>query len=156
MCVPYDLNIKKYLRMKSIVPYLTFDGNCEEAFNFYKSIMGGEFKLLKHFSDSAVAKDNIDTLGDYGNKVMHITLESGDVRIMGGDKTSQWNPEQPEGGSVSISIRPSTREEAEKLFYGLSEGGEIIKPLKDVEWGEYFGILLDKYGISWIISYRPE
>ena len=135
--------------MANINPYLTFGGNCEEAFEFYRSVFGGEFPAVMRF------KDMMPEAGDDGNLIMHIALpiSEGNV-LMGSDTTEAMGGEHVVGTNVSIAIGTDNREESDKLFAGLSAGGKVTMPMNDAPWGDYFGMFTDKYGFNWMINCR--
>jgi PhnB protein len=140
--------------MTKLNPYLNFDGTCEEAFLFYQSVFGGEFMGgifrmgdapgMEHLSD----KDK--------NKVMHMALPVGTDLIMGSDILPDIGHILTVGNNNQISIFPDSREDAERLFNGLSAGGKIIVPLQDQFWGDYYGNLIDKFGVAWMINYSRQ
>ncbi len=131
--------------------YLTFDGNCEEAFNFYKSVLGGEFHMLQRFKDMPpeykVGKEDL-------NKLIHVTLPIGkDTFIMGSDTGEQFSRGFKQGNNFSISLVVDTREEADRIFNGLSKGGKVIMAMANTFWGAYFGQFADKFGVQWMVSF---
>lgn len=138
--------------MISINPYLNFAGNTEEAFNFYKKVFGGDFLGgVYRFKDTPEAEklNNTDK-----EKVMHIALSMGNGNmIMATDALESMGQKLTFGNNFYISIDAESKEEADKLFEGLSEGAVIEVPMKDEFWGAYFGMLTDKFGVQWMISY---
>ena len=135
--------------MKNINPYLLFAGNTEEAFNFYKSILGGEFRTIQRFKDTP---DGNKLSESEGNKIMHIALPIGKENIlMGTDDQSITS-----GTNFKLTLAPDSKEEADKVFGGLAEGGKVTLPMQDMFWGDYFGMLTDKFGIQWIINYSKQ
>lgn len=135
--------------MKNISPYLTFNGNCEEAFNFYKSVFGGDFLSIGRFSElpndfKVSEKDN--------NLIMHVTLPMGDSLLMGSDTSDSFSPPVKQGTNFSISITAESKPEADNLFKKLSQDGNVTMPMANTFWGSYFGMLTDQFGISWMIS----
>lgn len=138
--------------MKAVNPYLIFNGNCEEAFNFYKSVFGGEFQYLGRFSEMP-ASECKDLPKEALNKIMHVSLPIGkETLLMGSDVNP--NMEQVKfGQNISLSISTSSKEEAETVFNSLSKGGKVTMPLQDTFWGSYFGMLEDKYKFVWMIGY---
>ena len=136
--------------MKAVNPYLNFNGNTEEAFNFYKSVLGGEFTMLMRFKD--VPDQKIPE--DAKNQIMHVALPLGKNNIlMGTDAPEAMGFNLKVGNNVHISIHAESREEADKLFNGLSAGGNIQMPMADMFWGDYYGSFTDKFGVQWMISY---
>jgi len=140
--------------MASINPYLIFNGNCEEAFLFYKSVFGGEFPYIGKFSDMPPSDDPNcpPPSADEANRIMHVSLPIGNTVLMGSDSTSQ-SGDVSIGANVSISINTESRAEADKLFNGLSAGGNVIMPMQDTFWGAYFGMFVDKFSIHWMINF---
>ena len=139
--------------MATVNPYLIFNGNCEEAFLFYKSVFGGEFPYVGKFSD--MPKDeNTPTLSEAdANRVMHISLPIGkETILMGSDSNSQSGDVQF-GHNISISINAESTDEADKLFNGLSSGGNVSMPMTKTFWGAYFGMFTDKFGIDWMVNF---
>jgi PhnB protein len=140
--------------MPSINPYLNFAGNTEDAFNFYKSVFGGEFVMLQRFSDTPQGVPVPDGIRD---KIMHVSLPIGKNNIlMGTDACEEMGFNLKEGNNFYICLNPDSREEAEKLFKGLSEGGKVNMPLEDMFWGAYYGDLTDKFGIQWMVNYMKQ
>jgi PhnB protein len=138
--------------MKTTVnPYLTFNGNCEEAFNFYKSVFGGDFDYLGRFKDMP-SENPIPE--EQGEKIMHVTLKISDETVlMGSDTSPEFGQVSDFGNNISLSINASTEEDAERLFNNLSEGGRITMPLEKTFWGALFGMFTDKFGINWMVNY---
>lgn len=135
--------------MAKLNPYLNFDGTCEEAFRFYKVVFGGEF-----LGDVHKMKDipGMEIPEEAKNRIMHVALPVGNDLLMGSDVF----PGQPfvQGNNNYISLFPESREEADRLFGALSEGGEVEMPMADQFWGDYFGSLKDKFGVYWMINYN--
>jgi PhnB protein len=135
----------------SMNPYLNYNGNAEEAFNFYKKVFGTEFKMVQRFKDvpggdKVAAEDQ--------NKIMHISLPIGnDNYLMASDSLESMGQQLKEGNNFYISLEADSKEEAKKLFDGLSSGGKIEMPLEDAFWGAYFGVFKDQFGIQWMISH---
>jgi len=140
--------------MFKLNPYLNFDGCAEEAFNFYKSVFGGEFSSIQKYGDRPGIRD----LSDYDvNKIMHIALRIGEGNvIMGSDTLSFQKNILQTGNNFYICVQTTTKEETEELFNGLSRGGEIEMALQDTHWSGYFGMIKDKYGIQWMIGYHKS
>lgn len=137
--------------MPTLNPYLTFDGNCEEAFNFYKSVFGGEFPYLGRFKDMP-SKDPIPD--SEKEKIMHVSLPiSKECILMGSDSSAAFGKATVIGNNISLSVNAGSKAEADKLFNGLSGGGKITMPLNDTFWGAYFGMLTDKFGIHWMVNF---
>jgi len=132
--------------------YLNFNGNCEEAFTFYKSVFGGEFTHIGLFRDIPDSDEYKVPEGDKA-KVMHVSLPIGASVLMGSDNGEQHQSSFVEGNNFSVSINADSKEEADQLFSGLSAGGKITMPLADTFWGAYFGMFTDKFGINWMVNY---
>lgn len=141
--------------MTKLHPYLNFEGKAEQAFEFYKSVFGGEFRSLVRFKDFPM--EGITVAEDEGEKLMHISLPIGeDGLLMASDTMESMRQEVVQGNNYYISIDPSSKEEADKLFNGLSKGGEVEMPIADQAWGDYFGSFKDKFGIKWMVNYSQQ
>ena len=140
--------------MALINPYINFNGNAEEAFNFYKSVFGGEFAKVMCFKDLSDPGFPISSAEEH--KIMHIALPIGKNILMGNDIPEFMGQVNENENRSKIAISAETREEAEKLFNGLSEGGNVEMPMEDSPWGSYFGMFRDKYGIEWMIDFDPK
>jgi PhnB protein len=140
--------------MALINPHINFNGNAEEAFDFYKSVFGGEFAIVMRFKDMANAQN--PTTKNEANKIMHIALPIGKNILMGNDVPESMGTVNENENRSKISISAESREEADKLFSGLSLGGNIEVPISDSPWGSYFGMFRDKYGIEWMIDFDPK
>ncbi len=140
--------------MASVNVYLNFNGNCEEAFNFYKANFGGEFPYLGRFKD--MPQDGGKPLpAEMENQIMHVSLMiSKETCLMGSDVGGEWAPSFKQGNNFSISINAESKEEADRLFNGLSAGGTVTMPLANTFWGDYFGMFTDKFGINWMMSWN--
>jgi PhnB protein len=137
--------------MASVNPYLTFNGNCEEAFNFYKSVFGGEIPFMGRFKDMPSEHPIPES---EGNKIMHVALPIGQGTVlMGSDSSEAFGNATVIGNNFSISINAESEEEATKLFNGLSAGGKVTMPLNKTFWGAFFGMFTDKFGIQWMVNY---
>jgi PhnB protein len=137
--------------MVAINPYLNFPGNTEEAFNFYKSVFGGEFMALQRFKDTPEA-DKLPA-GDQ-EKIMHVALPIGRGNIlMATDALESMGQTLNMGNNFSLTINVDSKDEADNLFISLSAGGKVTMPLQDAFWGAYFGMLTDKFGIQWMVNY---
>ncbi len=134
--------------------YLNFAGNTEEAFNFYKSVFGGDFGSVVRFKDFPMEGVNIPE--EDQNKIMHIGLPiSEDSLLMGTDTLESLGQELVQGNNVYISAHPESKEEADRIFNALSEDGEVEMPIADQMWGDYYGSLKDKFGVLWMVNYSP-
>ena len=137
--------------MATLNPYLNFKGNTEEAFNFYKSVFGGEFITLQRFKDTPESGRVSENEKD---KIMHVSLEvSKGYILMGTDALESMGHKIHTGDNISLSLSAESEEEAIKIFNGLAEGGTIQMPLQKTFWGAFFGMLKDKFGIQWMVSY---
>ena len=137
--------------MAHVNPYLTFDRNCEEAFAHYKSVIGGEYTAMIRFKD--MPGPHTSASGD-NDLVMHVALPIGNTLLMGSDRGDSMGKGTP-GDNVSLAIGADSREHADKLYKGLSQGGKPEMPMGDAPWGDYFGMLVDQFGIQWMISFTP-
>jgi len=141
--------------MALINPHINFNGNAEEAFTFYKSVFGGEFAKIIRFKDLASA--GIPVAENEENKIMHIALPVGKSnRLMANDVPEAMGRTNENENRSKIFINTESKEEADKLFNGLSVGGQIEGPIGDSPWGSYFGCFRDKYGIEWIVEFDPN
>lgn len=138
--------------MAKINPYIHFNGNAEEAFTFYKSVFGGEFARIVRFKDFSNAEAPFAE--NEANKIMHIALPVGKSNLLMGSDTPSFMGKHNENETRSkISISAESKEEADRLFNGLSNGGDVEMPIGDSPWGSYFGMFRDKYGIEWMIEF---
>jgi PhnB protein len=128
-------------------------GNTEEAFNFYKSVFGGEFITFQRFSDVPNAADNLPE--NEKNKIMHIAYKINDtITLMATDLLESMQQELKSGNQISLSLNAESKEEADKIFNGLSvDAQEIEMPIQNTFWGAYFGIWTDKFGVKWMVNY---
>lgn len=140
--------------MAQINPYLTFGGNCEEAFNFYKSVFGGEFPYIGRFNEMPPMEGRPELSAEEGAKIMHVSLPiSKETILMGSDSSEAFGQTNVHGTNFSISINTDSEEEADKLFNGLSAGRKVTMPMEKTFWGAYFGMFTDKFGINWMVNY---
>lgn len=141
--------------MKAANPYINLKGNTEEAFNFYKSVFGGEFLGVVRFRDFP---DNSMGVGESDlDKIAHIALPLGPHNVlMGTDAIDSMPKEFVQGNAFSITLEPETAEEAEQLFNGLSAGGDVEMPLTKTEWAEKYGSFSDKFGVQWMVNYTGD
>lgn len=140
--------------MALINPYINFNGNAEEAFQFYKSVFGGEFATIMRFKDMPNA--GFEVSEKEANKFMHIALPIGQNVLMANDVPEFLGKVDENENRSKISISAESREEADKLFNGLSAGGTVEMPIGDSPWGTYFGMFRDKYGIEWMVDFDPK
>jgi PhnB protein len=138
--------------MKVINPYLNFNGNTEEAFNFYKAAFGGEFAMVMRYKDTEDGKHMGE---EEQSNIMHIALPVGSTMLMGTDIPKSME-QVTFGSNSSLCVSLESREEADRVFKALSEGGKVTMPMEDMFWGDYFGSFFDKYGVQWMISFNPE
>jgi PhnB protein len=139
--------------MAIINPHINFNGNAEEAFHFYRSVFGGEFAKIIRFKDLASAE--FPVAENEANKIMHIALPIGKSVLMANDVPEILGRTNENENRSKIVISAESKEEADKLFNGLSAGGQIEMPIADSPWGSYFGMFRDKYGIEWMVDYDP-
>ena len=138
--------------MAQVNAYMTFNGNCEDAFNFYKSVFGGEFKTISRFKDMP-PMEGMTLPESAGNKIMHVSLPvSKETVLMGSDANPAFG-DVPVGKNISMSVGADSKDEAGRIFQALADGGQITMPIADTFWNAYFGMLVDKYGIAWMINY---
>ncbi len=141
--------------MPIINPHVNFNGNAEEAFNFYKSVFGGEFSRVVRFGQMASADFVVDE--KEANKIMHIALPIGKTNeLMGNDIPSFMGTVNEQENRSKIVVAAQSKEEADQIYNGLSAGGAVEMPISDSPWGTYFGMFRDKYGIEWIIEFNPS
>ncbi len=140
--------------MALINPYINFNGNAEEAFNFYKSVFGGAFLRVMRYKDLSVP--GAPYAEKEADKIMHIALPIGKNILMGNDVPESMGRVNENENRSKISISAASREEADKLFNGLSAGGKVEFPIGDSPWGSYFGMFRDKYGIEWMVDFDPN
>ena len=139
--------------MTTVNPYITFNGNCEEAFTFYKLVFGGEFTFIGRYKDMPPMEGCDPVPTTEGEKIMHVSLPiSKETTLMGSDSSHAFGQAATIGNNIFISINTLSQEEADKLFVGLSEGGKITMPLNKTFWGAYFGMFVDKFGIQWMVN----
>jgi len=137
--------------MALINPHINFNGNAEEAFTFYKSVFGGEFTKVMRFKELSSPEFTVSE--SEANKIMHIALPIGVNVLMGNDIPEFMGKVSETENRSKISISAQSREEADKIFLGLSAGGTVEMPMSDSPWGSYFGMFRDKYGIEWMVDF---
>lgn len=130
--------------MIGVQPYLNFNGNCEEAINFYKNALDGEILFMQRYGESPMQGMSGD------QKVMHCTLKIGDSNIMASDNP-EGHPANP-GSNISLAIGLNDVERARTMFDNLSDGGNVTMPLDKTFWAEAFGMVTDKFGINWMVN----
>ncbi|HEX2028824.1 MAG TPA: VOC family protein [Nitriliruptorales bacterium] len=140
--------------MTRLHAYLNFAGNAEEAFSFYRSVFGGDFSSLVRFKD--LPMEGVDIPQEDADKIMHVSLPIGEENVlMASDALESLGQKLVQGNNVYISVHPTSKEEADRVFSGLSEGGEVEMPIDDQAWGDYFGSFRDKFGVMWMVNYSP-
>ena len=139
--------------MAIINPHINFNGNAEEAFHFYRSVFGGEFAKIMRFKD--LSSPEFPVTEKEANKIMHIALPIGKSVLMANDVPEMLGRTNENENRSKIVISAESKEEADRLFNGLSAGGQIEMPIADSPWGSYFGMFRDKYGIEWMVDYDP-
>lgn len=138
--------------MKAANPYLNFEGNTEQAFNFYRSVFGGEFLAVMRFrefgeNDMGVAEDELD-------KIAHIALPLGNGHVlMATDAVKSMSKPLKMGNNFYITVEPDTAEEADEVFGALSAGGQVEMPLQKTQWAEKYGSCVDRFGVQWMVNY---
>ena len=133
--------------------YLHFDNNCREAFEFYRSVFGGEFANISTFADGPA---DMPPLPEHErSRIMHVSLPIGSGVLMGSDSCSAFGPPPVTGNNFSISIDTESRQHTDRLFNLLSEGGNVAMSPQDMFWGSYFGMCTDKFGVNWMLSCEP-
>lgn len=133
--------------------YLNFDGKTEEAMRFYAEVLGGTLTEVHRFG-SMPSDGGFELSADQKNRVMHVGIELPDGQlIMASDTLEGMGPKRVEGTNFSISVHPSSRAEADRIFGALAKGGAVTMPLADQFWGDYFGSLVDRFGVNWMVNY---
>jgi PhnB protein len=141
--------------MRTINPWINFNGNAEEAFTFYKSVFGGEFTKIVRFKDISSAEFPVPE--KEAQKIMYIALPIGKHNVLKANDVPEFMGRVNEEENRSkISVSAESREEADKIFNGLSAGGNVEGPIGDSPWGSYAGMFRDKYGIEWIVEFDPQ
>jgi PhnB protein len=138
--------------------YLTFNGNCEAAFNFYKSVFGGDFPFMGRFKDMPSSEPGAKSISEEeGKRIMHVSLPiSKETMLMGSDTGGEWAADYKQGNNFAISITAQSKSEADSIFEALSKGGTVTMPLSNTFWGDYFGMLTDQFGINWMMSFKEN
>ena len=140
--------------MANINPHINFNGNAEEAFLFYKSVFGGEFRSIVRFKE--LSSPDFPVPEKEADKIMHIALPIGNSILMANDVPEIMGRTNENENRSKIVISAESKEEADKLFNGLSVGGQIEMPMDNSPWGSYFGMFRDKYGIEWMVEYEGK
>lgn len=145
--------------MAHIHPYLNFEGNCEEAFDFYKSVLGGQYPYVGRYKDmppgEGAEEAGKEMPAGMGEKIMHMSLVIGDGQtvLMGSDVMGPWAGSAVVGNNIQLSVNAESEDDAHRIFNGLSAGGKITMPLDKTFWGALFGMFTDKFGINWMVNY---
>ena len=142
--------------MIKLNPYLNFMGRTEEAFNFYKNVFDGEFIMLQKFKDVENLPEKEKMSETDLEKIMHVSLKIGNDVLMATDALESLGHTLIVGNNVSLSLTPDSKEEANRLFKALKVGGKVEMPMMDMFWGDYFGMVDDKFGIKWMINYSKN
>ena len=140
--------------MTTINPYINFNGNAEEAFNFYKSVFGGEFEMIIRFKD--LESPDFPVPENEANKIMRIALPIGGNTLIANDVPEVLGRVNENENRSKISVNADSREEADGIFNGLTVGGTIEMPMDESPWGTYFGMFRDTYGIEWTVEFDPS
>lgn len=142
--------------MGTINPYLTFSGNCEDAFNFYRSIFGGEFDTVSKFKDMP-PDPKYPVSDDMKDRIMHISLPiSKETILMGSDSSDSFGHATIMGNNITLSYNTRDVDDVKRVFEQLAEGGQIKMALDKTFWGAYFGMCTDKFGIHWMVNCELE
>lgn len=150
----YPFNKMKTMKI-AIQPYLTFDGTCEEAFNFYKSVFGNEFSCINRFGEMPLQEGQPPMPAEFANRILHVALPvHNDFMLFGSDSMDDGcdGGALVAGNNISLSLQIETKEEADKVFAALSKGGNVTMPMDVTFWNAYFGLFTDKFGINWMIN----
>jgi PhnB protein len=141
--------------MTTINTYLTFNGNCEEAFNFYKSVFGGEFSFFGRFGDMPPSEE-MPVPDNEKDLIMHVSLPISKETILMGSDATAFSGAVKFGNNFSISINPTSKAEADRFYSSLSQGGKVVMPMQNTFWGAYFGMFTDKFGINWMVNFELQ
>lgn len=139
--------------MISINPWINFNGNAEEAFNFYRSVFGGEFSKIVRLKD--LASPEFPVADSEANKILQIVLPIGQSFLIGNDVPAMLGPVNENENRSKIAVSTDSQEEADQIFNKLSVGGQVEMPLATSPWGSYFAMFRDKYGIEWTVEFAP-
>lgn len=137
--------------MKAAHPYLNFKGNAEEAFDFYKTVFGGDFEMLVRFKD--FGGDGMGVPDSELDKLAHVALSLGDTMLMASDAVGRQAESLTIGNNVYINLTPDNADEAERVFAALAAGGTVEMPLQQTEWAEKYGSCADRFGVRWMVNY---
>ncbi|MBL7947372.1 MAG: VOC family protein [Bacteroidia bacterium] len=136
--------------MATLHPHINFNGNAREAFEFYRSVFGGEFSRILYLKE--LAGPDVPIADEDADKLLHIALPVGTGMLIGNDVPSFLGRVNEQENRSKISVRAGSRDEADRLYHGLSHGGTVEAPIGESPWGTYFGMFRDKYGIEWIVE----
>lgn len=139
--------------MPTINIYLTFDGNCREAFEFYQLVFGGEFLHIGTFGEMPPQEGIPPLPEEMKKRLMHISLPISKETILMGSDIGNWGPEFKVGNNFSVSVNTESKVEADKIFADLSAGGSVTMPMENSFWGSYFGMIAGKFGVNWMVNY---
>jgi PhnB protein len=140
--------------MAKVNVYLSFDGRCEGAFNFYKSILGGEFTQGGFCRYKDMPQDNFQVADADKEKILHAGIKiSEETMLFGCDSLDVWGGKPVQGSNFSICVKPDNQQEAQRIFQALAQDGRIIMPLEKQFWGSLNGMCVDKFGIQWMVDY---
>ncbi|MDX1544706.1 MAG: VOC family protein [Christiangramia sp.] len=135
--------------------YLTFNGDCKEAFDFYKSVFGGEYTNISTFGEMPPQEGMPPVPDDDKDLIMHVSLPiSKETMLMGSDTGGEWAKNFKKGNNFSISVNTASKQDADRIFNELSDGGKVMMPMDNTFWGSYFGMFSDKFGINWMVSFE--
>ena len=152
--VAKKIPIKAEAKVTSISPYLNFEGNCEEAFDLYKSVFGGNFATVARFNEMPPMEGQPPMPEAVGKLLMHVSLPiSKETVLMGSDIIEGFGPPTIIGNNFAVSVSAKSQSEADRIFNGLSAGANVGMPMEKTFWGSYFGMLTDKFGINWQVSF---
>ena len=139
--------------MTTVNIYLTFDGNCKEAFEFYQTVFKAEIPHMSTFGEMPPQEGQPPMPDEMKNRIMHVSLPiSKETVLMGSDSGGEWAANLKPGNNFSISVNTDNAEEAQRIFNALADGGSITMPLAKTFWEAYFGMLTDKFGINWMVN----
>jgi len=148
-----NIHLLSSTQMTTASIYLIFNGNCREAFEFYKSALGGEYESVSTFGEMPPQEGQPAIPEDVKDLIMHVTLRIGESFVlMGSDDGGSIGPEVTVGNNFSVMVTTDSVEETDRIFGALSEGGQVTMPLANTFWDSYFGMLTDRFGVSWMVS----
>jgi PhnB protein len=140
--------------MTRLHTYLNFAGDADQAFEFYRSVFGGDFSSVIRFRDMPI--EGVSIPEEDQDKIMHISLPIGeDSVLMASDTLPALGQRLVRGNNVYVSVHPESREEADRIFAALADGGEVEMPIADQVWGDYYGSLRDRFGVQWMVNHHP-